>query len=220
MEWLKGGPSTPILGLPDGQPGALPSWQNNKRRCYAIFNGFPKGFLKRSKAAEPGPQAVSELWQALVRDVEALTRKPITMRYTPLILLALTSLCFAISPHRLSLESVLKSAEWVAVATAVEVEEFHRAGGSGLAITVNLERNLKGRSPASPVRLVYWEPDPQVDPDGKTEAPIWTGSSLERRLRAGQSFLALGRGLGLSRAEPLEAEERIQQLLKPSPLNL
>ena len=128
-----------------------------------------------------------------------------------LLLLALPTL--AIPAHRLSLPSVVGQAEWVAVAKVLEIEEISDDGGSGLRIKVEIERSIHGQPPTSPATLTYWEGWPAQTPDGKVEAPIWSGSSLERQLNQGDEFLAIGSDTGLDRAEPLDAEAEIKKII-------
>ena len=132
-----------------------------------------------------------------------------------LTLLCLTAPLAAIPAHRESLQEVVRGARWVCVVTVLKVEPLGGDNGSGLRLEVQIDRTIYGEAPASPAHLIYWEAWPAQDPHGKVEAPIWTGSSLERELSVGDQCIAISRhGSGLSRAEPLEAEEEIRRLLE------
>lgn len=106
----------------------------------------------------------------------------------------------AISPHRLSLESVLAQADWVGRVEVLKVQPEGGRHGSGLAIAVRIESTVRG-GPAPEGVLHYWEAWPRQSPDGKVEAPIWTGSGLERTVVPGQSVFALTSGSTLLRME-------------------
>lgn len=137
-----------------------------------------------------------------------------------LLLLLLLAPALAISPHVESLSTVLAWADWVAEARVVELTEIHDEGADGVRLKVQLTRAIYGQPPSSPALLYYLEGWPATMPDGKVEAPIWTGSSLERQLSVGDTFLAIGkRESCLSRAEPLSAEPKIREILgcPPSP---
>ena len=125
-------------------------------------------------------------------------------------LLLLTLPALAIPAHRLSLQHVVQEAEWAAQIRVVKVEPISRNNGSGLQFTCVEERVLWGQPPR-PLTLIYWESWPHHAPDGKVEAPIWSGSGLERQLTPGSHCLALGRGGGLLRAEPLDQEPRLSR---------
>ena len=105
----------------------------------------------------------------------------------------------AISPHRLSLESVLDQAEWVGRLEVLGIRPRTGNHGSGLNFEVRILSTIRGQAP--PGALLYWEAWPQQTPDGMLEAPIWTGSGLERKVGAGQSVYALTAGASLLRME-------------------
>lgn len=136
------------------------------------------------------------------------------MRGIWLFFFLLTASTSAISPHRLSLSNVVDQAEWVASARVLSLEALHGNQGSGLSFRVEILQTIDGQAPLSPATLVYWEAWPSRDPDGRTEAPIWSGSGLERRLSQGDEVILISTGSGLSRAEPLEAEGEIRTLLQ------
>lgn len=118
----------------------------------------------------------------------------------------------AISPHTLSLEQVLRQADWVAVAGVLSVEPINGKNGSGLRFDLQMERTLWGKPPAVASGMLYWEAWPVQAPDGKVEAPLWTGSTLERKLKPGDRFLAIASGTSLERAELLEKEQEVRRL--------
>ena len=132
-----------------------------------------------------------------------------------LLVLALVQGVGAIAPHRMSLESVVESAEWIGEAELVTLQSRPGEHGSGVELTVRWRRRMHGSTP--PQELLYWEGWPRRCPDGKVEAPLWSGSGLERRLKQGERFIALGRGGALLRAEPLERENQIVNLLGDKP---
>lgn len=105
----------------------------------------------------------------------------------------------AISPHRLSLTSVLAQADWVGRVEVVRVQPRQGHNGSGLDFEVRVQSTVRGQPPSG--ALHYWEAWPHRSPDGKVEAPIWTGSGLEREVRAGQAVYAFTSGSALLRME-------------------
>ena len=125
----------------------------------------------------------------------------------------LTIQALAIPAHRLSLEHVVAEAEWAVQIRVVAIEPASGDRGSGLRFTCARERVLWGEQApkGEKISLLYWESWPQTAPDRKVEAPIWTGSGLERKLAPGDRCLALGRGGALLRAEPLDAEPRFKR---------
>lgn len=132
-----------------------------------------------------------------------------------LLLLLLLTPALAISPHVESLETVLEWADWVAVARVVEVTKILGDGADGVRLKVEFTRVVQGQPPSNPATLYYMEGWPARMPDGRVEAPLWTGSSLERQLAVGDTFVAIGQGQSsLERAEPLSAEPQIVEILK------
>ncbi|MFN8613551.1 MAG: hypothetical protein U0931_38790 [Vulcanimicrobiota bacterium] len=105
----------------------------------------------------------------------------------------------AISPHRLSLEAVMRRADWVGRVEILSIRPATGNHGRGLTFVVRPLSTVRGQPPEGP--LDYWEAWPQQSPDGKLEAPIWTGSGLERRVVSGDTVYALTDGSALLRME-------------------
>ncbi|MBS2037492.1 hypothetical protein JST97_21060 [bacterium] len=104
-----------------------------------------------------------------------------------------------IPAHRLSLLEVLRRADWVGRVEVLSVRPEKGDYGSGLTFEVRCLSTVRGQPPRSPIH--YWEAWPQQSPDGKMEAPIWTGSSLERKVVPGNTVYALTDGRALLRLE-------------------
>ncbi len=120
----------------------------------------------------------------------------------------LTASCLAISPHRLSREQVESQANWVSRLQVVSIQHQRRQNADEWKLRCVVLEDKRGHAPSD---MSYWESWPYRMSDGKTLAPIWTGSGFERQLKSGNEFLGIGRDGQLLRAE------RDPDVVEPNP---
>ena len=103
--------------------------------------------------------------------------------------LCLVWLClpaWSISPHRLSLQQVLKAPHRIARVRLLECSDQTAHRGHRWHF-----RFLDLADGKKILELDYFESWPYEAPDGKLEAPIYTGSGLEQKARPGEQFQAI-----------------------------
>lgn len=138
-----------------------------------------------------------------------------------ILLAALFRVASAIPPHRLALEQVLSRPCRVMVARLTEKSEVGIPHGNEVKYRCVVVRMIAGAALYGTQRGAYYESWPYHAPDGKVEAPIYSGSGIEHTLAVGGTYVFIVEAdhpETVLRVEPEDRLGEINRLLKASPL--